>query len=78
MITAGTNLGEYRAAVDGVLAELRENRVVERMWEGDHTVWGPEPEEIANRLGWLRSPENMQEALPEIQRLADSVREEGI
>ena len=78
MITAGTNVGEYRAAVDGVLAELRENRVVERMWEGDHTVWGPEPEEIANRLGWLRSPENMQGALPEIRRLADAVREEGI
>ncbi|HKH76330.1 MAG TPA: hypothetical protein VKA51_05165 [Rubrobacteraceae bacterium] len=78
MITAGTNLGEYGAAVDRVLDELRENRVVERMWEGDHTVWGPEPEEIANRLGWLQSPENMQEALPELQRLADAVREEGI
>ena len=64
---------EYGAAVDGVLDELRENRVVERMWEGDHTVWGPEPEEIANRLGWLQSPESMREALPEIQRLADAV-----
>ena len=78
MITAGTNLGEYGSAVDGALAELRENRVVERMWEGDHTVWGPEPEEIANRLGWLRSPEESEKALPEILGLAEAVRAEGI
>ena len=25
----------------------------------DHTVWQPEPDEISNRLGWLRSPQEM-------------------
>jgi len=70
-------LGEYDTAIAGALSELREERVVERMWDGDHTVWGPEPDEIANRLGWLHSPENTEKALPEIQGLAEAVREEG-
>ncbi len=74
----GAHLGEYGPAVEGALAELGDERVVERMWEGDHTVWGPEPEEIANRLGWLRSPQDTQEALPEIRALAEAVRDEGV
>lgn len=72
------HLGSYEGAVAGALSDLREGRVVERMLEGDHTVWGPEPEEIANRLGWLRSPENTGTALQEIQEFAASVRGEGI
>jgi len=71
-------LGEYAPAVEGALKELRDERVVERMWEGDHTAWGPEPEEIADRLGWLRSPQETEEALPEIQGLAAALRDEGI
>ena len=71
-------LGEYGPAVEGALKELRDERVVERMWEGDHTAWGPEPEEIADRLGWLRSPQETEEALPEIQALAAALRDEGI
>ena len=72
------SLGEYEAAVEGALVALRDERVVERMWEGDHTVWGPDPEEIANRLGWLRSPEETERAHPEILELAEAVRDEGI
>lgn len=72
------HLGEYEGVVSSALGELRDERVIERMWEGDHTVWGPEPEEIANRLGWLYSPENTGKALSEIQGLAEAVREEGI
>ncbi|MCA1715634.1 MAG: glucose-6-phosphate isomerase [Actinobacteria bacterium] len=71
-------LGEYAPAVEGALKELRDEHVVERMWEGDHTAWGPEPEEIADRLGWLRSPQETEEALPEIQDLATALRDEGI
>jgi glucose-6-phosphate isomerase len=64
--------------VERALAELRDERVVERMWEGDHTVWGPDPDEIANRLGWLRSPEEMERTLPDIRGLAEAARWEGI
>ena len=72
------SLGPYGGAVEGALAELRDERAVERMWEGDHTLWGPEPDEVANRLGWLRSPENVEGQLPEILALTEAVREEGI
>jgi len=72
------SLGVYGDAVTGALAELRDGRVPERMWEGDHTVWGPEPDEIANRLGWLHSPEKTGKALPEILDFAEEVRSEGI
>ncbi len=70
-------LGRYEDAVASALSELQDRRIVERMWEGDHTVWGPEPDEIANRLGWLYSPEETEKALPEILGLAEAVREEG-
>ena len=73
-----TSLGPYADAVENALKELSDERVVERMWEGDHTVWGPEPEEIANRLGWLVSPQATEEALPKIMQLVEAVRGEGI
>lgn len=72
------SLGKYGDAVSNALAEMRDERIVERMWEGDHTVWGPEPDEIANRLGWLRSPENTEKALPELLEIVEAAREEGV
>ena len=71
-------MGEYEAAVASGLDEMRDERIVERMWEGDHTVWGLGPDEISNRLGWLRSPEETERALPEIPGLAEAVRKGGI
>ena len=72
------SLGEYEAAVASALDELRDARIVERMWEGDHTVWGPGPDEISNRLGRLRSPEETERVRPEVLCLAVAVREGGI
>ncbi|MEJ7841896.1 MAG: bifunctional transaldolase/phosoglucose isomerase [Rubrobacter sp.] len=65
------------SAVDRALAEMRDNRVVGRMWAHDHTLWGPSPDEVSDRLGWLHSPDNMVDALPGILSLADAVREGG-
>ena len=36
-----------RLAADGA------DRIVERIWRKDHTVWKDDPTEIADRLGWL-------------------------
>ncbi|MGI8541132.1 MAG: hypothetical protein ACR2N0_15375, partial [Rubrobacteraceae bacterium] len=74
----GTNLGRYEQAVSGALSDLRESRAVERMYDGDHTVWGPEPEEIADRLGWLESPETVRAELPRLTKLAEDLKAEGI
>jgi glucose-6-phosphate isomerase len=71
------NLGRYHAAVDRAPEGIREDRVIERVWEHDHTLWKPEPDEISNRLGWLRTPEEMSPASPEIEALVEAVRADG-
>lgn len=73
-----TSLGEYGAAVDNALSDLREKRAIERMLEGDHTLWGPEPKEIADRLGWLKSPETVGAEVTRLTTLADELKSEGI
>ena len=47
------NLGSYQAQVDAALRDLEDNNIISRIWALDHTVWRPDPDEIANRLGWL-------------------------
>jgi transaldolase/glucose-6-phosphate isomerase len=71
------NLGNYQKIVDGALSEMAAERVMNRVWAHDHTVWKPEPEEITNRLGWLNIPERTRAALPVIEDLAADLREEG-
>ncbi len=51
---------------------------VGRAWSGDYTLWGTRPDEIANRLGWLRAPQTMAEHLRPLRRFAESVRSDGI
>jgi transaldolase/glucose-6-phosphate isomerase len=46
-------LGPHEAAVREVLARLDDREIVARIWARDHTVWSPDPAEIADRLGWL-------------------------
>ena len=62
-------LGEYGAPVEAALAEMAGNRVVERLWARDHTLWRTSPEEITNRLGWLDSPEVMRDRIPRLEDL---------
>lgn len=71
------DLGRYQERIDAALADLTADRIVARIWAHDHTVWKPDPAEIANRLGWLRSPERMRDALPAIAALTDAVRTDG-
>ncbi len=71
------HLGPYQAAVDAALAEIAANRIVERIWAHDHTVWKPGPTEITNRLGWLRSAEAMGDNLHRLGALVEAVRSAG-
>jgi len=83
-------LWEHREAVDAALDRLERDRVIARIWEGDHTVWRPDPTEIANRLGWLRAPAELLAQLENgaapaggwtparaVHELVDAVRGEG-
>jgi transaldolase/glucose-6-phosphate isomerase len=76
-IDRSASLGDYQAAVDVALAEMEAHNAISRIWKHDHTVWKPEPAEIANRLGWLRIAQTMVENVPRMQTLVVEVQEAG-
>ena len=45
------------------LQQLDRDRIVERIWRKDHTVWKDDPTEITNRLGWLTVVDLMHERI---------------
>ena len=71
------SLGLAQSTVDGALMEIRDQKIITRIWRHDHTVWKPDPTEIIDRLGWLHISEKMVEMLPGIQSLVDELRHEG-
>jgi len=70
-------LAPPRPAVDAALADLGARRVIDRIWARDHTVWRPEPAEIANRLGWLDVAARMRSEVGAIRAWVDGVRAAG-
>jgi len=70
-------LGPFEERVKTALKELKENQVIEKIWNLDHTVWKPKPTEISNRLGWLVSPKGMMDSIAEIEAFVEEVREAG-
>jgi len=70
-------LGQYLEDVEAGLADIQQREVIGRIWRGDHTVWKPEPTEIADRLGWLTVTDVMCEQAPVLQELAKDVRDAG-
>jgi glucose-6-phosphate isomerase len=78
--SAGTttlHVGALAQAYDRTLASFRQSRLVARLWSGDDTLWQPEADDVANRLGWLHSPDRMRHALPEIEAFARRVGDAG-
>ncbi|MBI4632711.1 MAG: glucose-6-phosphate isomerase [Deltaproteobacteria bacterium] len=69
--------GSFQAEVDAALAEMAGERIVARIWEKDYTVWKPSPVEIVNRLGWLKSAEDMTNKLALINAAAQKVHAGG-
>ncbi len=71
------NLGSHEESVSGSLLKLIDEKIIERIWEKDYTVWNEDPTEISNRLGWLDSPEEAIQHLDEIDRFVNEVRKDG-
>jgi transaldolase / glucose-6-phosphate isomerase len=52
--------------------------VAHRIWMKDATLWGPADQpEVANRLGWLTTPETMLEDVDDLEAFAAEIRDEG-
>lgn len=70
-------LGALNEPVEQGLSEMVRQQVPQRVWAKDHTVWKPDPTEIANRLGWLTVAEQMAECADELVGFARQVAEDG-
>lgn len=56
MITSVFSFGTIEPSWQRALDRLTQTQAVERLWEQDWTLFGSEPTEISNRLGWLDAP----------------------
>ena len=74
-----SSLGSRQAAVDGRLRQMDEERLVDRIWAKDPTVWKPDPRtpEITNRLGWLNVADTMLAGAADLQAFAEDARRRG-
>ena len=73
-----STLGALHEAVTTTVTTLTESDSVGRIWDGDHTLWSPDPAEIADRLGWLQLLDEMDGAVSEMEMFAAGVRADGI
>ncbi|MEJ7892362.1 MAG: hypothetical protein WKF94_06950 [Solirubrobacteraceae bacterium] len=70
---------EFEGLVASAVEQARADRVFDRLWEHDVTLWAPEgTPEIANRLGWLRVAEATLGAIDEIDAFVEEVRGAGM
>ena len=72
------NVGEYSNSVEEAIHKAKTDRLVERVWGRDHTLWKPGPEEISNRLGWLDIAERMRTEIPALQNFVEAVKSNHI
>jgi len=64
-----------RARLDAAVSE----GLAGRIWNLDESVWGgPGIPEIGNRLGWLDSPEGMQDQVADLESFATECAEDGL
>ncbi|GAB4568921.1 MAG: bifunctional transaldolase/phosoglucose isomerase [Anaerolineae bacterium] len=78
--SSSANLGPLEKAVASRLEQMARDEAVRRIWSKDASLWKEDPshqEVIRNRLGWLNIAEEMLAHVPELEALADEVRDAG-
>ncbi len=65
------------AELESVLANFDKSNLIGHIWQRDHVVWKPAPNEIVNRLGWLTVAEQMDEKVPSLYSFVKDVRDKG-
>jgi glucose-6-phosphate isomerase len=73
-------MSELDAAIASRLDAWTSDRVAERLWAKDGSLWaasGKDPDEVAAWLGWLDLPDAMSARVTELEHLARDVREDG-
>ncbi|HEX7173533.1 MAG TPA: transaldolase [Candidatus Limnocylindria bacterium] len=73
-------MSDLDAAIGSRLEAFTADRIAERLWAKDGSLWaasGKPPEEVAAWLGWLDLPLAMADRVSELEHLARDVREDG-
>ena len=71
------HLGPVAAAAEAAQADLAGRHATERIWSHDYTLWHRDPTEIANRLGWLVAPHQMEEHVEELAGFTKQLKADG-
>jgi transaldolase / glucose-6-phosphate isomerase len=72
--------GPLDAAIAERLARWEEDRVADRLWRKDGSLWassGKDPDELAAWLGWLDLPDAMRLRVAELEHLARDIGRDG-
>ncbi|HKA24802.1 MAG TPA: hypothetical protein VKF80_07460 [Candidatus Eisenbacteria bacterium] len=78
--TTVASLGTHEKGIRARLGRFVEERVVERLWDRDATLWArddPARRVVENRLGWLDAPTLALRERTEYEELAQVARAEG-
>jgi transaldolase / glucose-6-phosphate isomerase len=71
--------GDAAKAVDKFVPQLVADKVASRLFQQDHTLWGPEAEaESAIRLGWVNAASKTLELMPELLTLRAELLAKGL
>ena len=79
-MTAAAGSAPLASAAAARLSRWADERVAERLWARDGSLWaasGKAPAEVAAWLGWLDLPVVMQGRIGELERIAREVRADG-
>jgi len=71
------HLGNLAPLLEKGIQKFNEEKIAERIWKKDHTVWNQNPTEISNRLGWLDCSRVTAESFDEIQSFVNEIKNEG-
>ncbi|MEN8131980.1 MAG: bifunctional transaldolase/phosoglucose isomerase [Pseudomonadota bacterium] len=72
------HLGGLTDRIDTTIGMLAKHKVSQRLWSRDHTLWHEDPTELANRLGWLNSAEEMEGQIETLKTFTEQVKADGL
>jgi glucose-6-phosphate isomerase len=75
----GIHLGPLKDRFNRACEDMTRDNVIERLWQGDYTLWSTDPTEITqpNRLGWLEVIDTIASETASLKQFAAEVAAEG-
>ena len=74
------SLGNLQKNIDSTLAWCDKEKIADRLWAGDVSLWSDDPQTmsaIGQRLGWLQAVEIMEGERERFREFADEIRSSG-